>query len=144
MNPKTNHPSPMAGSLQRDREGSGERHAEQFVEYYNLGVSQAIQFTKLAVEASICVNTCAMDMARHMFWYPLGMEHWFTAANQSYAQWVEAMTQFAGAMMAPRDTATPKRSRFEREAMGEYRETPQSVEDGFDAAVASFDDEILA
>jgi hypothetical protein len=150
MNPRTNYPFPITRSLPAARQGVAESEDNAsldngLLDLYNMGLSEAAELTKLAIETSFCVHTCVMDMYRHLFWYPFGLEYWFEAQSKAYAYWIQFGTDSMKRLLP--STATERRRWKRREPAptpDEIADNIERMEDGLDAVVGSYDDEILA
>jgi hypothetical protein len=104
---------------------------------YNLGVSQAIELEKASLALAVCMNSCAMDMCRHMLWYPFNLAGWFGAENQTVASCLELHRHWLG-LLSPQGVAMLTAD------IADPEPSDEEVDYGIDVAASIFEDEILA
>src|SRR6266496_3605420 len=133
MNPKTNRRTTFAQQLPEAEQGrvplSG--YPENIQNLYGAGMTQAFELAKSSFSAAVCMNSCLMDFYRHFFWYPLGMEYWFEAQKESFANWMELGAQSLGGFASESATAAYRRRPNQQRTSQEQEE----MEDGMDVAV---------
>jgi hypothetical protein len=61
---------------------------------------QAVDFARNACATAVCLNSCAMNYFRHIFWFPLGLEYWFEGQNQAFATWMDLGTHWLNLLRA--------------------------------------------
>ena len=149
MNPKTNRRSHSERQHPEAKQGrvplTG--YPENFQNVYGLGMTQAAEFAKTACSTAVCLNSCLMDVCRHFFWYPFGLEFWFEGQNRAFATWMNLGTQLLG-LQAPHGERTPapvdQSGLTPEELAAEIEEEIEEMEEGMDVAVEAFEEEILA
>ena len=149
MNPSTHGSSLSARQLPEAKQGRVPLtdYPDKIRDRNGLGVAQAVDLAKTACASALCMNSCAMDICRHFFWYPLGLEYWFEAANRAFATSMDLGNQLLGLPPSAEATScacikhnpdpTP-------EELAEMEEEIEAMEHGMDVAVEAFEEEILA
>jgi len=159
MNPRTYTPSHSARPLPAGRVPLN-HYPDNIQKASGLGVAPAVDLAKTACATAVCMNSCAMDMCRHFFWYPFGLEYWFEAANRTFATSMDLVTQ-CFCMQAPHAPSTPALCAYchpgmtdkefakemgmtDKEFAEEQAEETEEMEHGMDVALEAFEEEILA
>jgi hypothetical protein len=148
MNPRTNLPIHSTRHLPEAKPGRfpPTGYAGKFQNPYGPGATPAVELAKNACATAVCMNSCAMDVCKHFFWYPFGLEYWFEGANRAFATGMDLGAQLLGLEPPPKTTPVPKDQfgltpeEIEEEAAEEIAE----MEHGMDVAVEAFEEEILA
>lgn len=146
MNPKTRNPENRSTShfvrhpaehLLRHRAAAGQNQAlttalpSALQRLSALQVTQMIEYEKAMFASTMCMNSCVMDIYKHLFWLPIGFGNVFEAGNQAVASCLDLEMLWLGG-------GVPKVI-----ASGSHEPTEEEM-DGLDIAVEAFDNEILA
>ncbi len=140
MNPRTNQRTSFTQEFPEAEQGRVPLigYPKSFQNIYGLGMTQAIELSKSAFSTAVCLNSCLMDVYRHFFWYPMGLEYWFEAQKEAYAKMMDLGAQCLSGF------APPSRRESTRSAQRHRPTASKDIEEGMDVAVEAFEDEILA
>ena len=142
MNPRTNRPTTHSVAEQVRVPLIG--YPENFQNFYGLGLTQAAEVAKCACSTAVCLNSCLMDVYRHFFWYPFGLEYWFDAQKDAFAKWMDLSSQCLCGFSPQDDSAVGREVRRRESTPPRSRREEEEMEDGMDVAVEAFEEEILA
>ena len=105
--------------------------------FFGLGITQAIEMEKAMTALAVCMNSCAMDMCRHLLWFPFGFGSWFGAENEAVASLFDLQSYWLG-LHKPLAEGSVART------IDDPEPSDEDVDYGIDVAASIFEDEILA
>lgn len=144
MNPRTNRQTSFTYSEAEQGRVPLTGYPESLQNLYGMGMTQAVEFAKSACSSTVCLNSCLMDVYRHFFWYPLGLEYWFDAQSNAFAKCMDFWSQCLCGC-SPQDDSRVAREVYRRESTPpRTRQEEEEMENGMDIAVEAFEEEILA
>ena len=85
---------------------------------------------------AVCMNSCLMDMCKHMLWYPMG-GGWFAAEIQAVASMIDLQAYWLG-LLRPHAVGSTAR------VLDDPEPTYEEVDEAIDIAASIFEEEILA